>query len=245
MTDISPTGILAIALFGPGAIAVAYIAKNAIRRRLPDIWNLTFRRSRTCRADMHTNAGRVITRYVVPDGRGLFRHRDGVYHFPKEAPEIDPLYSVPCADFLEMQIPAELGDLVVDDTNMLEVPVKKKAPDGTLKNEVVKVPQFMLNHAGIRPKLIPLARRDEKTGKVKVLDEPPVTSVEMADALDSKIVRDVTQASIADLQMNRVFIVCLIILGVLVLGLFAVYGAAQHAQSTAQSAVDSIRQLKG
>lgn len=230
MVELTPGELLIVMLAPIAGVAAIILIKNA--RRITDMWNLRFRRARTVRADMHTQSGRVVTRFVVPDDRGLFRHRDGAYHFPPEGYEIDARYSIPKADFIEVQIPAEAGRLEMSE-HEVEVTVMK---DGASTTETKKVPQFLISHSRIRPRLLPLARRDEKTGKVKMTDEPPVTSLEIADALDSKIVQEVTSASIADLQMNRVFILQLILVGVLVLGLIAIYAKLNSMESAIQAA---------
>lgn len=209
--EISSTQLVILLLSMPIGMLVLYLLKNI--KRIGDIWNLRFRKARTVRADMHTQSSRVLTRYVVPDSRGLFRHMSGVYHFPHEGYEIDAKYGIPKADFLEGQIASEDGKIAYSEHTI----------DG------IKIPTLMVNHAKLRPKLLKLARRNDQ-GKVVITDEPPVTALEIADALDSKIVQDVTNASLADLQMGRIFIVTLIVLGVCVLGFFAIYSQVAGTQ---------------
>lgn len=211
MVELSVTSIMILVLFGPVALIVIYFVKNA--KRILDMWNLTFRRARTVRADIHTLSNRVYTKFVVPNERGFFRFRKGVYHFPNENLEYDQRFRVPKADFIEQQIPSEDGKIIESE---VEIEVEIKQHDGQMVTIKRRVPQYIVSHAKIKPKLLKLARRDDN-GKIKITDEPPVSAVEVADALDSKIVRDITNASIVDLQMNRILIVSVISLIVLVL----------------------------
>lgn len=229
MTELSTTAILMLILIGPAMFGLIFLWNN--KKRLTDVWNLRFRRARTVRADMHTQAGRVDTRYVVPDERGLFRYRKGVYHFPSEGYEIDTKYGVPKADFVEVQIQSETGELIA---TKHRISLQVEQPDGTLKEVESDIPQILVTHARLRPKLLKLARRDQD-GKVVVTDEPPVTSVEVADALDSKIVHDITNASLAELQMTRIFIVLIIVLVLLVVGLYAIYSKLNAVDSLLQA----------
>lgn len=232
MTDVTlPTSaILILLLIGPAMFSIVFIWNN--KKRLKDVWNLRFRRARTVRADMHTQAGRVDTRYVVPGERGLFRYRNGDYHFPSEGFEIDTKYGIPKCDFVEVQIQNEPGELVM---SKHKLKVKKEQDDGTVTEEEVELPQLMVSHARLRPKLLKLARRDDE-GNVVITDEPPVTSIEVADALDSKIVHDITNASLAELQMTRIFIVLIIVLVLVIIGDFAIYSKLNSIDALLQAA---------
>lgn len=211
MTDLGTGSILIIVLFGPIIIGLAYLFAN--RLYLRDIWNLRFRRARTCRADMHTGSNRVFTRYVVPDSRRHFRHKKGVYVFPKENFETDAKYGIPKADFLEGQIEDETGDVILSE---VEVPVKETQADGSMKEVMKPIPQFLISHSKIKPKLLHLARRDEK-GVLRNSPVPPVTAMEMAEALDSKMADRITAAKMMDAKIQQVFIIIIINLVLLIL----------------------------
>jgi len=233
MTELGTGAILTLIMIGPVMFGVIFLWNN--KKRLKDVWNLRFRRARTVRADMHTQAGRVDTRYVVPGERGLFKYRNGQYHFPSEGFEIDTKYGVPKADFVEVQIQSEEGELIQTGKSIGRATVKVQQDDGTFQTEEIDVPEILVSHARLRPKLLKLARRDDN-GAVIIADEPPVTAVEVADALDSKIVSDITNASLAELQMTRIFIVLIIVLVLLVVGLFAIYNKLNGIQAFLEAA---------
>lgn len=234
------TGLVVLILLGPAICLMIFLFKNLRNPGLKDIWNLYWRRGRCVRADMKTGSGRIITRYVVPDARNIFKHNKGAYTFPKQDFEIDAKYRIPVACFIENQIEYAPADLVM---TKRKVDAWVIAEDGTKEKKEIELQSFLLTHAGIKPKLLPIARRN-RNGDIQLSDQPPLTSVEMMEALDSKIARETIGAKLSGLMEKPILILAVVILILVVLMGVATYNHVSQVDQHIQAATDLMKGVK-
>jgi hypothetical protein len=221
---------------GPTVLAIIWLAKNG--GRLREVFLLTFRRSRVVCARFHLPNGNQLDHFTTLRERSMFRGPDGgVYHFPKMS-ERGTRYNVPVADFLETQIPAEAGKVVLQKLGKLKVPVLNA--DGSRGEEERDAEQWMVQHMGLKPRLLQLARMDEDTGKVLLTDEPPVASREVADMLDSGIVEEINASTVDEAGSGRaVKTLLFVLIGMTALAFIVTYvriGNLENAVSALQAA---------
>ena len=57
----------------------------------------------------------------------------------------------------------------------------------------------------------------------EALNEPPVSSKEVADVLDSKIVQDINQSTLAELKIQQMFLLTIALIVIVIIGFAAMW----------------------
>lgn len=171
-------------------------------KRLPDKFNLMFRRARVVKVNFLTAAGKNFVLFRVPDRRGNFNIRGGFYVYPREQNVYDAYLRVPEVSFLEGQIHAVTPEIL---ENFAEIPVKVEKDDGSIVTEIKKVPFYVASYRGLSPE------------KLKEW-----TSQEVMSALNSHIIEDIINASAKQLQRLELMFYLMIALVIIALVGFAI-----------------------
>lgn len=186
----------------PTLLCIIWLAKN--RKHAVDKFNLTFKKARTVKVNLHTRSGRVIERYVIPDARGLMQIEKGTYVFNKDLAQINAKYRIPEITVIESQPHGPIPDMVEDG---VEIEVVTPSANGMMITSKKMVPTWIASYRSHTPQKL--------AGK---------TAQEIQDALNSKIVHDIVNATAE--QMKKIELIFYIVIGILVvviLGMFTIH----------------------
>lgn len=180
---------------------------------LKDRFNLRFRRSSVIKVNFQTRTGRNIERYIVPDKHSLLHINGGTYAYIEELSTINTRYRIPEITLLQSQIHPPIGDVI--EVQGQEVEISVPQPDGTLKKEKRKVPNYVISYASKKPETL--------NGHI---------AEEIQGVLDSHIVSDILTASNAYLRkIELLFIIACVCLVLIILFGFILIGMLNGIQN--------------
>lgn len=172
-----------------------------VRGRVIDHFNLTFRRSRVIKVNLHTRSGPNIERFVVPDDRGFYEVAGGIYQFLKEVSIQNARYKIPEVTQAQGQISPSIPAIVEVTT----------IQNDKLTKETKEVPSWLLFWGSQTPAKI--------NGK---------TAEEMRNFARSKIVNDAmtaTSQTIATINSQKIFLIAICAgVAILILAQVLIYG---------------------
>lgn len=194
----------------PFLLLCIWAIKN--RKTLKDKFNLIFRRKKVVKINFRTATGFIIERYIIPNERGIANIDKGSYFINRDLCDFNAKYRIPEITFIETQPSVAVPELMVQE---IETDVLIPTSDGSVVTQKKKVPNYVLSTRRLTPKQV------EK-----------LTAQEIRTALDSKIIRDIVNATNPQMQKLDIMFWCVVAtIPILLIGLYIIHNDIKSVQN--------------